>query len=322
MVGLRELIRKDIIKKIILFLAATVLTVYAAYFVAEKFFFDKFFYYKSVKYGYWVPGKQLSLKAFGPRAADMASLLDNSIKVNSAGQSVIAVVGDSYVWGQGLRNEDRFPVLLEKELNRIYPTRVLSLGLSGDNLLDNLVKYDMIRKKIARIDFFVFGMVNNDLLLNPKKHYDTELSRQLKASCSDRPFVYAPGLHSGLAVLNEDKYYEALHHSYDESYANLCLLHKIAPLLPRENALYFYFSVKRTDGAKYIEVLKENGLTVTSPADYPDIFKKYSHFEKQDFLVSQRDSHPSALANRMFAEILFQEITSRESWKSRVSDRH
>jgi hypothetical protein len=119
-----------------LFICITIATSAARRWAAETYFFDKFIYDKNPRYGYFAQGTTTA--SFGKRAEELLHLeeFQNNQKQGTTGVSgetadsryAVVVIGDSYVWGQGLRNEDRFAYILEKKLNTIIPSHVMSLG--------------------------------------------------------------------------------------------------------------------------------------------------------------------------------------------------
>jgi hypothetical protein len=159
-------VRKNYAIKIGIAILALIIGIFASQWISEKFFFDKFFYQKSIKYGYILSKRDAKLEDFGKRAADVLTLLKHPEELRSSqGLFTVAIIGDSFVWGQGIRNQDRFAEVLEKKIKKIRPARVLSLALCGDSLYDNYIKYQILIRNGIHVDFFVFGLVDNDLVL-------------------------------------------------------------------------------------------------------------------------------------------------------------
>src|SRR4030066_1649285 len=109
---------------------------YLAYWSAEKFFYDKFFYKKSEVYVYTKNNSNrlgsLGLLAKNDpikrRIGDLISLVDTNDQKDVNRQVLgakadnvfkIAVIGDSFVYGLGVKTSERFTDLLEKKLNKI-----------------------------------------------------------------------------------------------------------------------------------------------------------------------------------------------------------
>ncbi|KKQ49358.1 MAG: hypothetical protein US68_C0016G0018, partial [Candidatus Shapirobacteria bacterium GW2011_GWE1_38_10] len=119
-----------------------------------------FFYQKSITHGYWIPSKHPTHDDFGHRAKDIYQLQSGQpdpLKTNNSDIFKIALYGDSYVWGQGIKNEQRFAKLLETKLNKIRPTKIISLAETGDNIFDHYQKYKATPEIFGEIDLNVFG---------------------------------------------------------------------------------------------------------------------------------------------------------------------
>jgi hypothetical protein len=83
-------------------------------------------------------------------------------KQKPAGKLRIAVLGDSFIWGDGIPYQDVWSHKLERELNSLYPNvEVLSWGISGWSTLDELNFYRN-HGKDYNIDLLIIGWVDND----------------------------------------------------------------------------------------------------------------------------------------------------------------
>lgn len=289
--------------------------------LSETVFFDKFIYGKSIKFGYTRIDGKSTLAEFGKRASDLVYLgnfINNEqyplpanvlgATANDTGKYTVVILGDSFVWGQGLQQQDRFPVVLEKKLNTLFPAEVISLARQGDGLFDNYAKYELARYAYPHADLFVFGVVDNDItLLGPKNSYSDMLLQSFIGDCGGRPFLFVPD--------DPGKY--TLEEYYRDSYSNYCVLESVVSRLPRNNAVYFdyddkYFGQFPEESGNIPQALRAAGLVVLSAHDriQQEAMRKQSRL-----YVSPSDSHPSKLANNIFAEVLFEHIQSLR-WKS------
>lgn len=290
-------------------LTTIALSVLIVTWASEKFFFDRFYYYKSIKHGYWISrprGKSLSPRDFGKRGYDIAALSDfiRNQSSNTLGSTTddkmftVAVIGDSYVWGQGLVEEDRFVNLLKEKLNLIRSTKMISLGNSGDSMLDNYLKYLSI-SKIHKIDLYIFGIVDNDLLLREKSIYNSKFQNTVIKSC-DKPIILDPPN----AQASEFKYGTAVAQSYEKSnFGNWCVFEKSIKDIAVTNSLFFNFGDHFGDKnllEKYTNALMQKGHVVISPL--------FNNIVESGLHVSRKDPHPSAYANRVFANTLYESI--------------
>ena len=305
---------KIVLFRLFLIFTSLIISINLALWISETYFFDKFYYYKSIAYGYWVPGKKLSWKDFGKRGQDLISLTSyNNQNQKVLGAEInknlftVAVIGDSYVWGQGLKEEDRFVDILEKKLNTIYPSRVISLGNSGDELIDNYVKYVMIKRNNPNIDLYIFGIASNDLVISGKESlYNTNLHRQILSRCPE-PFIYAPRYTNELPQDWDDVNFQTENKSVDYQYGNSCIFRNLAPLFPRESALYYSYLNPNDD--RILKKITEELSATKHIILYPGQKYLLKYIKKRsDYYISKRELHFSYKANQMFAQQLFDYI--------------
>lgn len=320
--------RKTLVLILVVFLSFSI-SVKTSLWIAERFFFDRLIYYKSIKHGYLIPGKYLPYQAYGKRGSDLANLetqslalkngqsMDQVLGITDDGIYTVAVIGDSLVWGQGLREKDRFANILERQLSRIYPTKVLSLGYAGDSMADNYIKYRLINTLYPNIDLYIVGVVDNDLFINQPDRYDSSLFHEITQGCRDKTIFYDPPFDPSMDIEEQTRQYaQNIRQSFSEEYANICIFHRATKLLPKSNAMYITF---RPRDVKYdehlrrmIEIMQENSLFILTVSQY---FENMSDEEmSKKYYISEREGHPSAFANHIFAEALFQEITQDQRW--------
>lgn len=314
---------KPILYKIGMSLIAVLISYQAIYWIAENYFFDKFFYHKSIKHGYVLQNKDFYSKDFGERSEDNVELRNrvfntsfNQNKVlGSSNTFNIAIIGDSLVWGVGIRDDQRFAKILEYKLDSIQPTNVLSFSNSGDNIFDHLIKYELVENSYD-IDLYIFALVNNDLLL--------QLNGKIIQSFYEKMIAQVPNLSNYFLdevllcndnyVSNEiynhislEKYLKAMNDSFSNEYGNICLFRILAPKFPR-NSIFFTFGEnfdEKKHVEKYYNYFKELNYFVLSDSSFSS-WKNYS--------VSYLEGHPGPEANKSFANILYEEITHNSKW--------
>lgn len=276
---------------------------FLCYFLAEKYFFDKFFYYKSTKYGYYLPGKNSDLRDFGQRAQDLIALKNGQHISEKNNVYKVAIIGDSYVWGQGVKNEERFAAILQKQLNKIRPTTVYSLGGCGDNIFDDYIKYKKSIDVFGNMDLYVFAMVNNDLVFNRTNHHGTiPQIEDIYQSCNGTSFYT---LQSNFSQEAEDQIRTL---SMAPNSKNFCVYKKVTELLPKNNAIYIDLSSlsEDSDYQKTFSNLISSDLNAIILPHQLD-FKKYT--------VSPKDGHPSVIAHRYIANTIYQEMVTNQKWQ-------
>ncbi|HKZ34416.1 MAG TPA: hypothetical protein VJ179_00915 [Patescibacteria group bacterium] len=316
------------LKLLLIAVISTAISACAALWIAENFFFDKFFYQKSLTHGYWPPERSdLSLKSFGKRGEEIFELKESAKDFNPHKSTpvlgakddevfTIAVFGDSLVWGNGLKEKDRFVTILEKKLNKITPTRVLSLAHPGDSLLDNYIKVQVTSSYKPDIDLVIFTLVDNDLFFNEETRYNETLYKEIISGCNKKPLLrtsqFEPLKDS---TAEHERYMSNLEKSFSDKYGNVCVFETIAARLPQQKTMYFIFGPQFNTPwmiGRLRKTLEENKLTIVTPETLSEI--EFGSREWKSMFVSKQELHPSVTANRIFAEKLFQEITLNPRW--------
>lgn len=228
------------------------------------------------------------------------------------GEYLVLIIGDSVVYGQGLLKNQRFSEKLEKKLSDISPTRVLNLGECGTNIYqhyDRAIKYD----KMLNPDLIVFGYTWNDLLVwESMVNYPEHLpSDDLVLEIRDGEF---------------DDYSNMVLASYDENRPNVLMAEYIAPLVSKDNTILFSFEYYGPEDLSHeyniklervLDFFRKNEIEVI---DAKNLFReKYLENSRknngQDYMfISQIEKHPNSLANRMFAERLYEVINQNPKY--------
>lgn len=320
-----------------------VFSFWIAKYVSETYFFDQFVYQKKTEYGYWSQAhQQIDYSVFGERAADVLALkrrTDGSLYTNQManqpalpdvlGKSTddenfrVAIIGDSYVWGTGIKNQERMSHLLTNRLNYIRKTEVLSFSYPGSSILDYYLMYKDINK-IYKIDLYIFVLVDNDALINDPNDYNyrTRFTMDMVNECTSktRGSVEYSFLWNNDFTSEENLKGSESRTTYWESPANECIVDSAVKRLPSERAIYFItddYIGKSDKWKKYKDILNNNSVKyLDSIIGSQD--KRYSKYWSGNpfsiFEVSEKEMHPNALANKMYADLLYDEIVKNPKY--------
>lgn len=308
-----------------------------SYWIGEKYFFDELFYKKSIVHGYshdeWNVAARFNIPSILEkrvedvvRVRDLYYANDNSKVLGSSDpdqneEFVVVLIGDSFVYGMGIREEQRFGKLLEKKLNSIYPTKVYILAQSGDGIIENYAKFNLANKYL-KPNLYILGLVNNDLVFELRDKYPSQkdLYTEVKQFCPGEDFVWFWLLESFKEESWQDVIINLYATSFLPKYQNVCLLEKIAEnIVKTSNKTMFYSFYQENNKVdnlddelnqlharfmkKYIDAIERAGGTV--------VFQPDEYFWPS---VSNTERHPSAQANEDFANQLFTEITKNQFW--------
>lgn len=313
------------------------MTYLALSYISETYFFDKLYFRKRVSHGYWLPGKKVALEDFGERAEDLIAL-EKDYQSYTKGQQVlgantdpdtftVAIIGDSYVWGQGVRFDDTVSPLLEKKLAQYRKVKVLALSQSGNSILDDLMLYEKAMM-LYPVDLYIFVLVDNDLMLFPWKadiYANHEVWKRCQKSYPDEVAVFDFTQEEFESITGLDNKYVATSSVWIDRFTrswqspfNLCLLDKSLELLPLDRAIYFISQFHLSPNLeKYINSLNKYGKMVLTVDDSRKL-KKYEQYwqnPEKNFNISTVEKHPSRLLHQIYSELLFQEIINNPAWK-------
>lgn len=284
------------------------LSVAACYWVAENFFFDKFFYQKSLSHGYWVipDGTYRGLVSFGSRAKDMLALEEfiyeqkdlRVLGTQASNEFTVALFGDSYVWGAGVTENQRFAHVLEEELNRYRPTKVLVFAIEGDNIVDQWRKYEAFLQTGQKADLFVFGIVHNDAFLKKNSWYGMT-GQELLDECQGEEVL---DIYEDLDQIDPAVVYpQRVKRSLETDTKNYCIVQKLLPEFPKTKALYVDLDSLLTsnpDSLAMADHYRNAGFPVLS-FKMPAVD---SSSQQEKMFVSKKERHPSVLAHRLYAD--------------------
>lgn len=293
------------------------LTLVACYWVAERYYFDKFFYQKSQLHGYWIADdssyKQLAV--YGKRADDMLALLQyiheqkdsrRVLGATATNEFTIVLFGDSYVWGVGVLEQQRFASLIEKELNAYRPTNVVVFAVEGDNLVDHWRKYKAYLSSGNHADLFLFGIVDNDAFLKSSSWYGNEGQEKLD-ECEGEVIWDVSEDWTKIDVFAE--YPRRVEQSLMPHTKNWCVVQKLLPEFPKKSALYISLDSLLTsnpNSLRMTNVYKELNFPVLT-LEMPGV--DLSPVQEKMF-VSQKERHPSVLAHQLYAKEIVKTLLS------------
>lgn len=337
--------RSKVLSVAVVSISLTFVSVWACLKISETYFFDKFYYTKSPTFGYVKPvpnplGNSNNPAAIEERIKDLRLVFsDKKQKVVAAEKPslmgrvlgvfddqtteaprpyVVFLIGDSYVYGNGVRVSERMSAFLEKKLNAIRPTKVYTLAQSGDSIVDNYYKFQAA-ERVVQPDVVIMGMVVNDFILDQTDKYPDEqlFYLQLRGECpqEERKVQW-----TGPQMTPEDGMTLNLYPSISEEYANICYYEKILDRLEGKPILFYSFDPLSADPPPesekyhwegwqvmhaYVSRAQQHGLAVASPNNIENfVFKPRATIE----------GHPSVETHELFAESMFREITTNPRW--------
>lgn len=305
--------------KIILSVTALCGAIAFCLYIGEKYFFDKLIYRKSETFGYH-PGSFNLLatknsKTLEDRLKDLRFLYTDEDKNNNVlgsqydSRFKIAIIGDSFVYGLGVKIDQRFANLLENKLNKIKPTKVYIIAQDGDDMLENYEKFLLARERY-KPNLYIIGVLYNDFILTSGYKYSNGeiLHKKLQQTCPGKEFYYDwPERELTVSELIAEAFYP----STLPEYANMCYFNEIVRDMTTENVLFYSY---HKEAEKYRESQRsEDQMIAFIIQKYTDIIRQNKgriiFFDESGFTpVSVRETHPSTDTHEAYAQQLFEEI--------------
>ena len=293
-------------------LTSLIVALLLCFYLGEQYFFDVLFYKKSVLHGYYNPQNShfawLDNQVEKPRRRDLADILAGKTWSKKAGVKTIVVIGDSYVYGVGIRKSQRFSNLLAPELKKLGITaEVYTFAEPGNSIMDSFALYQLVKKQLDP-DLIVLGIVSNDLFFNLNQYPgDSENMERFNKVCSGQIYDAA-----GIYFSTIDEYFGAAQESFSSNWKNRCYLEQIAKILGQDSdVLYFSFSPRHSIIAcnskdktaetiimnQYMSILEQYGVRG---------FNHLTHGEFKSERVSGAEGHPSAKTHMTYAQEISQ----------------
>lgn len=296
----------------------------------EKFFFDQLFYKKSPIHGYskFVPIISKDNSIIEKRRKDLHAIYaTQKSNVSVLGSKTedpysIALIGDSMIYGLGVRENQSVGRILEKKLNKIRPTKVYVMAMPGDSIVENYAKF-LAAYNTSKINLYIVALYHNDTIYDHANRYpnESDVYRHLVNLCPNPEFI--PNENWG-KIEWERLVYDVLIPSYSPLFANRCWLEKAVISMANKTDMLMFFLLDLEIGEIYgndskspdnmfnhVVALGRNTVTAAGGSTISGFgIRPSENFQ----YVSKKEFHPSAETHRLYAERLFQEITNNPKW--------
>lgn len=308
-------------------LFSLIFSLVAAFTVGERFFFDRLFYRKSNLHGY---SRQMYNLSASPsswiiehRFKDTRNLIASGRFPNDVFN--VAIIGDSLVYGLGVREGERITEILEKKLAKIRATKVYNLGQPGDSILDYYALYTLAQRSLFP-NVTIIMIVDNDLIFDASNRYpgEEEVFGTLRNTCSGELFSNLR-IQLDMDRSRDTEISQLYFPSFSQKFANICFLREIATATASDKRLFFYpyniFSTAVVNPKTpeeqeawimdtYTKTIQASGGRVVLSSNIPGFI--YTP-------ISQNERHPSRQTHALWAESLYKEITENPVYGFAIS---
>ncbi|MFC1751495.1 hypothetical protein ACFL2V_22250, partial [Pseudomonadota bacterium] len=175
-------------------------------------------------------------------------------------------------------------------------------SLPGDNFIDHLVKLNAVKNEL-NIDLYVLLMSGNDIFLNRQSPYWSNYYSEVVDSCSseEKP-IYDQ-------TYTSDEEYSALLSKAWQNASNRCVADRLFSQLPTNSVVLLsdHYSRNKSWYDPYFEFFENHNVSHIDPAR---TFQIQSLKDIDKLYVSSLDGHPSALAHKIYAELITNYIST------------
>jgi hypothetical protein len=187
--------------------------------------------------------------------------------------------------------------------------------LIGDNFTQNYEKIKFLQSldNDHKIDLYILALVHNDTFVTLSDRYLSDLSKPILNECKKLgEFVY----NTFVSPTTDHETYKKLTESALDNPTNACVINQIIERLPSN------LVVLETDNNfasdilhdKYMSIFDKFDIKLLSPIG--EFLKLANPVRLASLMtVSKTEGHPSVLANKAFAKVLYEEITKNSSLK-------
>jgi len=303
---------------------------YLCLLLVEKFAFEKVLYQKSCLHGYMFEKNLLCRWLYDQRTKDLTKMFDAKMRDEVVKKSSyrVAVIGDSMIFGTGVRESQTAVSHLKQILKTHRPVEVWNLSQSGDGIVDNYYKY-LTAKKYLEPDLIIIAMYDNDLFISeqtplPYVNYgENEVFRDLMSVCNQ------PISTTNNEMFANDNWGYLLNEifapSFSPAYANRCMLQEIAHRVANDDKVlwldlsYVPDAIRSPnnegwskDYVLYDTIFYDYHTIVTAAGNQVITTLKDGkvYFET----VAPVENHPSVKIHQWYAKVMADELLKNPRW--------
>lgn len=254
----------------------------------------------------------------------------------------LAIVGDSFTWGQGVENyQDRFSNILGQKLaercgepNRVKTYNLAQPGENISNYLDELIRMNRFKFDGAIIGYYLNDIESGESIRNKQYCYQDLFrykNNKLLSAIFDNSYSLQylwTRINSGFIFpkFNNACYKDSIQSKFDDPeiwLKHLISLKEIFDYNQKRNiktmvTIFPFLNQIGPDYPAYEITTKITRFLDDNQIPYVDLTSAYSRYTAKDLIANSHDFHPSELAHKIAAEELFELLDGMKEFKCKI----
>ena len=254
----------------------------------------------------------------------------------------LAVVGDSFTWGQGVENyQDRFSNILGQKLaercgepNRVKTYNLAQPGENISNYLDELKRMNRFKFDGVIVGYYLNDIESGDSIRNKQYCYQDLFrykNNKLAATVIDNSYSIQylwTRINSRFIFpkFNNACYKDSIQSKFDDPeiwLKHLISLKELFDYNQKRNiktvvAIFPFLNQIGPDYPGYEITARITKFLDENQIPYVDLTSAYSEYPAKNLIANPHDLHPSELAHKVAAEKLFELLDGMKDFKCKI----
>jgi len=291
-------------------LSLVIISICFVFYIGEVYL--RFFYVKS--YGVALLGEAFSRRYY---QYDFYGYRNSNLPLTKVKENII-FVGDSFVFGQGIKNpDDRFSDIVRKECSKYH---VVNIGKRDLNTIDEIKELLLLYQQGVQVKHIVLSYVQNDIEANIPRERNTfrrssEFNRVMFEilSISELSLYILINFFYPMERIANDYNHMLREGFQDESILDnhvgiLNIFRDVTEKYFKSKFIVILWSPLNTLGEENLELKRLHKKMNENNIQNIYLFDEFKELQGESLIVNEVDFHPNELANQKIADLLINKV--------------